>query len=423
MSQSWPFTAKVNPNRLATEFIWENATENEFAHLADENFNKYFGTTVKDQSTRDNKEMPSGMIKTYQDLNAGGTTINIPVFTVPTTMPVAGDTDMKDKGVTAGIKYITVKLNKYQDAYDLVTGMEAQKVGKVTEKELNDGAKFLRRRYTMFTDRDLYYTVFNGTSAMLTTMSGMTGAWNAITPHSHGNIFTVKTGMLSYTNGRPMTSGYEDTVAGALEGVTEQFTPELIEELEYWANELNIPYFQTSAGEYRILLVHDTQLKQLKRHEEFRQAALAGGQGLGFEGPAFKNFQARWSKTLVYSSTRVFGVQKNQDGSIARETQWNQIPKYGPTDFKLGVADQNDIKGAILLGPNMITKAVGQNPVKFSGWEDEASEKKLLIMRAYQAYVMSDIVDEDGKHGLTAGSYDHNESSLVAFTYSPSRRV
>lgn len=425
MSIQWPFTAEINPNRLASRFLELNQFENEFALLTGENYVKAMGLQPSPAGDSDNPQPTGAMIEVFQDLNAGGTELRIPVIKPASAMPAFGDTDVTNLGAQASIMFRRAEVNQIEFPYDLVKGMQQQIIGLANANRINQGANEIRYMWTRFTDKDLYHTVLNGVSMALTTMSGIQGARATLTPHSHGNFYVPVNGMVSYSNGRPGTAAYETDVNSALNTIQNtadyQMTPELIERLEYEADLKKIPYFKTPAGEFRVLIVHASQARQLRANKDYRDGLKYASMGEGFGGVMYNQFQTRWSKTIIFESTKSFGVQ----GTIGNVTNWgsayNGIPKYGPSDVytNLDAIDTNPIKMAIMCGPSMITKAFGVNPVTFTGHVNEAANKQLLIMRSIYAYVLSDIYDLDGLTGLTAGSFLENNSSLVAATYSP----
>lgn len=432
MSMSWPYTAEVNPNRLAAEFVELNQYENEFAWLTSQNYHKSMGVTVRDLGDSDNPRPSGAMIAEFQDLkNDGGTELRIPMM-VPENGPPDGygNTDVTNAGSTPGIVYRKGEVHLISKVFDVVMGIEAQKLGgKALLSKINNASERARGWWTRYTDRDLWHTVYYGVSMALTNINtSVSGTRSTLTAHSHGNFFVQNNGSVArveYGSGRPGSSAYEADCKAALEAIprdsTGAFTTKTIEWLEYKAASLRIPYFQTKAGEYRVLIVHPSQLLQLKQDPRFENAVIAGGQGMGFEGPAFRNFQARWGQTLVFSSTKAFGVQESAGTVLTESVTGRSIPKYGPTNLytDMNSVSTDPLKGALMVGPDMITKCYGMNPISFEGEYRVGALKKTLIMRAMQAYVLSDIFDQDGTQGLTAGDFYENTSSLVCFTYSP----
>ena len=421
----WTFGVAADPHRLSTKVLFEHQFETEFAMLTGEHYFKYWGKTVKSPGDSNNPR-PGSMVMEHMDLKQGGTTLDIPVLIPNNTAMVYGDQDMKTKGVRSNIEYITVGVNRYQKAYDVIVKgtLQAQVLGQNLTSVLNNGAQQLKWDLTRTVDKDLYHTVFTGTSMHMSNLSGKLNTRAFRTPHSHPNFWTESAGLVPHTN-KPGTAGYETAVVGALNttNTAHKFTAAVIKKLEYHADRRQIPYFDTKIGPRRILIVSEEQFQQLEDDPVYQNAKKEAFSGAGWEAEAFNNFRAQYSKSLIFSSVKIPGVRLTgtDPGTVAVNTSFNNMPYYTPAGWydDLNMLDSTPLRLGILCGPDMLHKAYGSEAVRFRSYVDTAAETEQLIMSATMGYVLADITDIDGLVTGTANEFYKNQSSMVFATWSP----
>lgn len=425
----WTFNTTVDPHQLSVKILYEHQYETEFAALTGEHYFKYWGKTVESASDSDNPARPGSMIMEHMDLKSGGSTIDIPVIIPDNSAMVVGDQDMKTRGVRNRIAFIPVGVNRYQKAYDVIVKgtLQSQILGQNLTNAINQGAQQLKWDLTRTVDKDLYHTVFTGTSMHMSNLSGVTGVRNFRTPHSHPNFWTEKGGMVPKIAGAlPGSAGYETAVVGALNGVdtTHKMTAAVIKKLEYHADRLQIPYFETKLGKRRILIISEEQRQQLEDDEVYQKAKIEAFSGTGWEADAFNNFRAQYSKTLIFSTMTIPGVRVMNDtpATVQLNASFNNMPYYTPEGWynDLSMIDSTPLRVGILCGPDMLHKAYGSEAVSFRSYTDTSAETEQLIISATMAYVLADIQDDSA--GLitgTASEFYKNQTSLVFATWSP----
>lgn len=250
---------------------------------------------------------------------------------------------------------------------------------------------------------------------------------------SHPNLLVAGNGLVSYSGGRPYTASYEAAVAAALDGltdaVTDYFSCQLVIASVEEAIRRKIRQIVLKGGTaFYPIFASDAQIRQLRADSEYKDWIKRMPEEL-VKHPLAANAEVYIGGALIIPDLKMWGVRTHSDdANVTVDTV-----EYGPAPtnairgegIKVGnwidALDTVDKKCAILMGASAMSVCVGERMVLKEDVEDYENVKGIGI-DTIQSVVRSDIFDEDGSNGLTAGDFQENTSSMVIATYSPHNR-
>lgn len=426
MALKWAYGDEGDPNVIAQDILTEHQPQLEFYQLTGEAYEKYVGLETSVVSTKDSPRPSRGLVREYRDLTSGGTSLRIPVVVPNDTPAEFGDTDMTNKGVHDDVVWIQSGVNQWQFAHVLVGGMEKQVIGKAISDRLNNASNALKYRLARQWNQDFHHTLVNGVSINMCDLSGKAQPNTTINPHSHANFYVGGAlagggAYASYPTARPNTSAYEVEVVAGLNALTttDTFTPEMVENLEYFAQKLDIPQFQTKMGDMWVIVVPIESVRDFKRSADYLKFRDSAFNGTGWDTIGLTNKKAVWSNTIIIGSRYVPGVRltSNTPGTVnTRSSTYNTMPIYGASDFytKLGSIDSSPLRLGYFLGPNAIIRAYGMQGLEIEGDRNSGANRDEVYLRLTAAHVLAEYKDADN-HIVTSGTNPvyKNQSSMV----------
>jgi len=428
MALKWTYGDEGDPNVIAQDILTEHQPQLEFYQLTGESYEKYVGLETSVISTKDSPLPSRGLIREYRDLSSkGGTSLRIPVQVPNDTPAEFGDTDMTNKGVHDDIVWIQSGVNRWRLAQTLVSGMERQTIGKAISDRMNQATSQLKYRLARQINQDLHHTMVNGVSINMCNLSGKGQVNTTIPPHSHSNFYIGGSligggGYAGYPNSRPVSAAYETDVYGGLNALTsaDKFTPEMVENLEFFAQKLDMPMFQTKMGDMWVIVVPIESVRDFKRNEDYLKFRDSAFNGSEWNAIGLTSKKAVWSNTIIIGSRYIPGVRlnaSNDPGSVQRRgVAFNEMPVYGASDFytSVGSIDSSPLKLGYFLSPNAIIRAYGLDGLQIEGDRNAGADRDEIYLNFTAAHVLSEYKDSDN-HIVATGTDPmyKNQSSMV----------
>ncbi len=410
--------------RLRQQQWWGN----KFAYFVAPNFVKAVDKSVAVTNPGDPPQFTGAPVEVFEEfVTMGQTDMRIPVEQRLTGMPVYGDMPLIGTEESQAISWRRVKINRTRKAEKIPTGMSKQIMKKYADS-LVTGAE---RKLTTWWGQD--YIPGNIIMAMLCGYSQdliypTAKGGRAVSVMSHPNFLVAGNGFVAYTAGRPGTAAYEASVEAALDGLTsdDTFSVALLQAMSIEAPRKKIKQIVFKDGfSFYPVFCSDAQWYQLMGDPDFKDVMKRIPESLA-KNPLGNGALAYVYGCAIYPDLKLWGARThNDDANVTADTV-----EYGPTPTAAERAagmksgnwmtqlDQNTKKLAILIGASALSVGVGER-LQLKDDVQDYENRKGVGVDTIQSILRSDIFDEDGMTGLTAGDFQENTSSMVIATYSP----
>jgi hypothetical protein len=437
-------TGRANPNLLAEKMYRQQWKRNSFGLWVAPEFVKATRDTSDTVVPGANGEpRPTGApIEVFrQFVKAGKTTLDIPVRVRLTAAPVYGDKALKGTEESAKVVYRTVKINITRKAYNRPTGISAQITLPWLENLITDASMYLTDWWNDYHPGNFIATQTAGASLDLLAPAAEGG--RAVSIVSHPNFYGLGQGKAAYTAGRPGTSAYEATVETIVDAASVAGTHGLsvakIQALVLEAQRLRIQPTVMRGGFRRFpIWLSDSQWMQLASDTDFKEFYRRLPNELD-NHPLATGARADLFGAIIY-------VDQNMPGAITNANPYDAAspPTAGTVEYGVSPTAANRVKGykfgdminnrstvdrkvGFLLGPGAMSVGVGipvygnkRGPsMQFNEEFDDYGAISSIGIATVQSVVRSDIYDQDGMTGLTAGQFYENTSGLNFVSYSP----
>ncbi|GEM_PF-1788349 len=437
---------RYDPNRLSQRIERESLQGGFWTRFLRENHVERMGTRealgpVGDVGSEDGRrrlKMSGAVIETVQDLQKGGTTVDVPIKLRLFKDPISGRTGMQGTGEGTRWLWRQYKIWNYKKTVALVAegSVDDQILTPSMVGAINDEAiPALKEYWRDWTEGDIPYTLLTGYSANMTALKDIEGHLSQ-TPFSPGNFFVAAHGEVQYDllNERPGTAGYEAKLAAAVNAMMAKdpsiagLTPRVVRAFRADAARRNIGKLLVPGGKsFYILVVKDSQWAQLENHPDFRNEINAAMPRDEMNNPLFADVVAVYAQCLIYVNPGQFGIQ-TVNGVVQQHSSTDassEILKYGPTGSWVGETgqyaslDQNECALAMIVGPYALAKMYGKTRFEITKQEWNHGERKEIGMRAWCSFARPDAIDNEAYFGYGANAYLYNDSFAVLATRSP----
>jgi hypothetical protein len=368
-------------------------------------------------------------IEVYEEfVKLGKNTMDIPIRNRLHEMPRHGDAPVMNTGEGVGMTFRTVPINYTRKVYNPPTGMSEQNIKQYADSEMFNAESFLTDWWNDYHPGNFILTMLAGASRDLVAPVTELGG-RGMSYVSHPNFFTAGAGGVSYSGGRPGTSGYEASVEAALDGLTDTssdyFSVGVIRNLVAEARRLKIaPIVLQNGFEFYPIWISDAQYAQLLADSEYKYWVNHMPEELS-KHPVATSVISFVAGAAICTDLCLWGARTN---SVESDPTAGQ-PEYGPAPtaaerakgLKVGGwidnLDTSDRKCGFLIGQGAMSIGVGRR-MYFTERIDDHGFIKEIGIATIQSVVRSDIYDLDG-YSLTKGSFKENTSSLAFGTFSP----
>jgi len=424
------YTSRANPRILAERMYRQAFKQNKFAQWLAPNFIKAGGKEEVGTLGPNGPKWTGAPIEVHEEfVRMGKTDMDIPVRSRLTALPVYGDQPLKGKAERAVITFRSVKINRTRKAYSLPTGMSLQIVKKYADNLVSEADSYLRQWMNDYMPGNFIQSILAGYSDEL--VHPTTGGGRGQTIMSHPNFFVANAGQVSYSGGRPGTTGYEAAVEAAINGLTDvaacHMRPGLIKNLVFEAARKKIaPITLENGFRFYPVWLSDSAWAQMQNDSDFNALYRELPEGYKTH-PLLTGAVAKIGGAILYADMNLWTAYTNAiDANVTAGTV-----QYGPrpSTSELGEGrkvgnwienlDQGNIAIALLIGQSCLSVGVGARPSFTEQWDDHSNVKEVGIEQIISV-VRNETFDHDGLvPGLTAGDFYENTASLAVATFSP----
>jgi len=381
---------------------------------------------------------PSGkVIDIRKDFETEGSLqMDIPILYPLTGQGVIGGQELHGNEEQRKILTKKVSLNQIRNAVkiqDNKMSKQALKKPEIQMALMEKGAADLQDWFTRKISFLAYQAALAGYSDNLTDSTNGVG----LTIKSHPNLYIKGVGLtggkVAFTvaegGTNSFTTAYENSVSSSLKQLyvsgnvaATAFTAQDVRNIVFLGTKHKVQPSEVVDGTFApILLLHSTQIRQLRSDPEWQQAQRVANVR-GEENPVFSGLMEGYlfEGAFIISDDTIPGAyvtsSQNSNGVTYAGTAANPV-QYGRPDYMLVPRDVSPLKPAILLGVQSITGGYA-SPIAFEREEWDYSQFIGDAADAILGLERADITDDDGYFG-TRGAFYENASSLVYFTYSP----
>lgn len=438
-------TGRANPNILAEKLYRQQWKRNSFGLWVAPEFIKATRDTadvVVPGVEEAGVKFAGSPIEVFrQFVTQGKTTLDIPVRVRLTGRPVYGDKALKGTEETGKIVYRTVKINLTRKAYMKPSLMSAQVTLPYLENLMLEASEYLTQWFNDYHPGNFIVAVCAGSSIDMVNGVLVGGRGQAIV--SHPNFYILGGSKVTYGSGRPGTSGYEGSVITAVDGcnnaTTNAVTVKKIAGLVLEAQRLKIQPLVMKAGFRRFAIwLSDAQFHQLRQDTDFKDMYIRLPNELD-NHPLATGARADLHGAIIYVDQNLphAVTPTNNDTNFAPPPAGSVWYWPQPTVAELaqGYVVGNMIERrcdqarrvGFLIGQSALSVGVGvpvsggkKGPsMQFVEQFDDYGAIAGIGVATVQSVFRSDIYDQDGMTGLTAGDFYENTSSLVFCSNSP----
>lgn len=365
-------------------------------------------------------------------IQEGRTDMLIPHVSRLTGLPVAfGDMPVEGKEEAFRHAYRSVYINRttHACAPPPEGSMQAQQFKQWKRWLMNSAEPALRQWFQDYFPSNLLSAMLYGYSRDLISPAAAGG--RALGRVSHPNMIIAGSGRVSYSGGRPGTSGYEASVESALNGLTgavgQGMSVALLRNLAQEAPRMKIKPIASKSG-YTLYpyFGSDAQWMQLRADPEFKEFALALNIAKMEEHPLAHLGVAVVDGIIFITDLKMWCAYTHSDDALITEGEVEYGPR--PTAAQRAAGhyvgntienlDDGDKAVGILMGESALTIATGEEVSLKSNVEDYERVKGYGLDFIKSA-VRNELYDKLGLMGLTAGQFLENNHSAVAVTYTP----
>ena len=438
-------TGRANPNILAEKLYRQQWKRNSFGLWVAPEFIKSTRDTadvVAPGVDENGVKFVGSPIEVFkQFITDGKTTLDIPVRVRLTGLPVFGDKALKGTEETGKIVFRTVKINLLRKAYMKPSLMSAQVTLPYLENLMMEASEYLTQWFNDYHPGNFIVAMTAGYSIDLINGVGVGGRGQSIV--SHPNMYILGGSKVTYASGRPGTSGYEGAVATAVDGAnsstTNAVTVKKIAGLVLEAQRLRIAPLVMKGGFRRFAIwLSDAQWHQLRQDSDFKDFYMRLPNELD-NHPLATGARADLHGAIIYVDQNLPHVvtNSNYDSNYQRPPSGSNWywPQPTAAQYAEGHVVGNMIerrcdqarKVGFLIGQSALSVGVGVpvsggkkgSSMQFVEQFDDYGAISGIGIATVQSVLRSDIYDQDGMTGLTAGDFYENTSSLVFVSNSP----
>jgi len=437
-------TGRANPNILAEKLYRQQWKRNSFGLWVAPEFIKATRDTSDvvvpgvDESGVKFVGSPIEVFKQF--VTQGKTTLDIPVRVRLTGNPVYGDKVLKGTEESGKIVFRTVKINLTRKAYMKPSLISAQITLPYLENLMMEASEYLTQWFNDYHPGNFIQAMCAGGSIDL--INGVAAGGRGQTIMSHPHFYVLGIGKITWAN-RPGSAAYETAVTtqvdNASSSTTHAVTVKKLAGLVLEAQRQRIQPLVMKAGFRRYAIwLSDAQWHQLRQDTEFKDFYIRLPNELD-NHPLATGARADLHGAIIYVDQNMphVSTNTNYDSNYERPASNKQV--YGPAptaaEFAAGYVVGNMIerrsdlprKIGFLIGQSALSVGVGvpvsggkKGPsMQFVEQFDDYGAISGIGIATIQSVVRSDIYDQDGVTGLTAGDFYENTSSLVFCSNSP----
>jgi hypothetical protein len=437
-------TGRANPNILAEKLYRQQWKRNSFGLWVAPEFIKATRDTSDvvvpgvDESGVKFVGSPIEVFKQF--VTQGKTTLDIPVRVRLTGNPVYGDKVLKGTEESGKIVFRTVKINLTRKAYMKPSLISAQITLPYLENLMMEASEYLTQWFNDYHPGNFIMAMCAGASIDLLNDVGVGG--RNVTIMSHPHFYVLGIGKITWAN-RPGTAAYETAVVtqvdNANSSTTHAVTVKKLAGLVLEAQRQRIQPLVMKAGFRRYAIwLSDAQWHQLRQDSDFKDFYIRLPNELD-NHPLATGARADLHGAIIYVDQNMPHVSTNTNYDSNYQQPSSNKAWYGPcptaaeyaAGYKVGnmIERRCDLprKIGFLIGQSALSVGVGvpvsggkKGPsMQFVEQFDDYGAISGIGIATIQSVVRSDIYDQDGVTGLTAGDFYENTSSLVFCSNSP----
>lgn len=432
----------VDPHYFSTKMKYESTTGGFWCKFYRERWVGYSGkegVSAVGKLDKAKFTFSGAPIETIQELESGGTNVDIPMKMRYVGNPRSGNSQLQGTGEGARFLFEKKEIWNTKKAFDIVTEVTPtwqilrQNMANELKNRVRQGAAEWLRDWT---EGCVPFALHYGASPELCKdISGLVDARNTFSPFSHPNTFVAALGRVPHGNDsdtRPGGQGFEDNIEGYINTMWTRadtataMSPQLLVWFRMQASRLNIRPVMFAGQPYWFVVMKDSAYAQLDNNDRFRNDLIGSLPRNIKDNPLFSDVVAVYGQMIIYVNTTQWGVQMDGSGKVMRHTSGIGPIKYGPANGWMGAGhgdafayDTNDATCTWIIDAGALARIKGKVPEKYSVEVWDHGQKSELGCFWWQSYQRPDYIDERNVLGNGEQVFAYNDSAACLITKSP----